>query len=570
MAARRMANCRSLIGSSKNGEKEAHSQATGHNLTNALSPDKGIPKSVNILAIFVGGALIVCGAYYCLNQASYIETIQIHFGALILCVGLAVVLAAFGSLATGTWKSFTVAGGIAGAIILYLLQYETLPKVMPTLRGEFRGTNPFSQVTMWGFGPMFVSRRKFKGDFEFAIFPDDLDHTNEVSVNVTTAKGNEFTINCVKPEVFANHFGEAVPLALALRAQNEDGPWLIFDTKNTSYGRFDNDDCDAQQSGIHSIYQSSTPENSRSIIGLLLEYVGVGSAIAQVTTPQPSDKDNDGNIADIKAILEGLNSDDANIRIGSRIQLSQRTSWADLAFTESNWNTVSGSYRDDLGRLIAWNRAVKRDPSAGSRLIRTLGKDKIEHVIYLTGHQDITMRTEATAFLSKLLADTAGVEWINDGGQTYGDKGKLNPQPPLQTTPKDGGTEQNVVASYNNDISKAWSNDTDKVNRDSADKLWSTYLDVLSKSDDVPSVQTKPEFVRNTGVLAYNQLVALDSVACRIPSGAGVSSVVQVLDEVDWGAAPTGGGSRSTRQLADQVKSKIGRTCDGRPIAGAE
>ena len=552
-------------------EKGTYFQTPGHNSVNELSRDKGIPKSVNILAILVGGALIVCGAYYCLTQAAYVETIPIHFGALILCAGLAVVLAAFGSLATGTWKSFTVTGGIAGAIILYLLQYETLPKVVPTLRGEFRGTSPFSQVTMWGSGPMFVSRRKFKGDFEFAIFPDDLDHTNEVSVNVTTAKGTEFTINCVKPEVFANHFGEAAPLGLALRGQNEDGPWLIFDSKNTSYGRFDNDDCDAQQTGVHSIYQSSTPENSRSIIGVLLQYIAVDSAIAQVTPPQPSDKSKDRDVADIKAILEGLNSDDSNVRIGSRIQLSQRTSWADLAITESNWNIVSGSYRDDLGRLIAWNDAVKRDQSAGSRLIRTLGKDKIEHVIYLTGHQDITMRIAATAFLSKLLADTAGIEWINSGPKTYGDGGKLTPQPPLQITPKEGGTDENIVASYKSDVSKVGLGDTDKLIKEGADKLWSTYLDVLSMTDDVQTTQIKPEFVRDTGVMAYNQLVALASVACRIPPGAGVSSVVQVLDEVDWEAAPTGGRSGSTRQLADQVKSKIeGRTCDSRAIAGVE
>ena len=273
-------------------------------------------------------------------------------------------------------------------------------------------------------------------------------------MNVTTAKGTEFTINCVKPEVFANHFGEAAPLGLALRGQNEDGPWLIFDSKNTFYGRFDNDDCDAQQTGVHSIYQSSTPENSRSIIGILLQYIAVDSAIAQVTPPQPSDKRKDRDIADIKSILEGLNSEDSDVRIESRIQLSQRTSWADLAITESNWNIVSGSYRDDLGRLIAWNDAVKRDQSAGSRLIRTLGKDKIEHVIYLTGHQDITMRIAATAFLSKLLADAAGIEWINSGPQTYGDGGKLTPQPPLQLTPKEGGTDGNVVTSYNNNISK--------------------------------------------------------------------------------------------------------------------
>jgi uncharacterized membrane protein HdeD (DUF308 family) len=76
-------------------EKGTYFQTPGHNSVNDLSRDKGIPKSVNILAILVGGALIVCGAYYCLTQAAYVETIPIHFGALILCAGLAVVLAAF-------------------------------------------------------------------------------------------------------------------------------------------------------------------------------------------------------------------------------------------------------------------------------------------------------------------------------------------------------------------------------------------------------------------------------------------------------------------------------------------
>ena len=158
-------------------------------------------------------------------------TVPIHFASMILCVGLAIVLAALGSRAAGTWKSYTVAGAIAGAIILYGVQYETLPTVIPAARGELRGTNLFAEVTMWGSGPMFVARRKEKGDFEFAVFTNDLDHTNVVSLNVTKNDGTEFTINCIATDIIRSHFGQLTSFGLALRSSKPEGPWFVYDFK---------------------------------------------------------------------------------------------------------------------------------------------------------------------------------------------------------------------------------------------------------------------------------------------------------------------------------------------------
>ena len=214
----------------------------GDEISNTLRSDHGVPAVPAYSAVIVGLVLIGVGVYYGLSVSAY--TVPVHFAALILCVGLAIVLAAFGSRFAGKWRDFSVAGGIAGALILFVLQYETLPRVIPAVRGELRGTQTFQQVAMYGGSiPIFVSRRKTKGDFEFAVFPDDIEHADEIYINVTTPKGTEFYIYCVSPELFKSHFGDLASMGLAIRSDREDGPWYLYDSKNMKYGRFDNHDC---------------------------------------------------------------------------------------------------------------------------------------------------------------------------------------------------------------------------------------------------------------------------------------------------------------------------------------
>ena len=198
--------------------------------------------------------------------------------------------------------------------------------------------------------------------------------------------------------------------------------------------------------------------------------------------------------------------------------------------------------------MIAWNDAIKNDLLAGPMLVEALGSDKIDYLIDLTGHTDITMRTEATSLLSKLLVSTANVKQGSKDSTTKSNEFDSRGTNEIE---RDAGN----IASLNDGLSSG----TNTWYSGSETKLWTAYLNSLTK----PGTKNvgKPNFLSNTEIMAYNELVALDKVACRLPSNVNGQSLVNILDGVDWNSR---GASNSSIELANEAKSKVGSACENR------
>jgi hypothetical protein len=85
-----------------------------------IADDLGIPDWLRIAAIPVGLLLTAVGTWITLQQAGY--TYHTHYGALILCSGLGIVLTAMGGRVVGTWGKFAFVGAVAAAPLLFFLQ----------------------------------------------------------------------------------------------------------------------------------------------------------------------------------------------------------------------------------------------------------------------------------------------------------------------------------------------------------------------------------------------------------------------------------------------------------------
>jgi hypothetical protein len=353
-----------------------------------LSDDRGISDKLIPAAIVVGLLLTAVGGGVAIIVAILTKayTPGTHIAVLIMCCGLAVILAAFGGRAAGTWRGWALTGAAALAFGLFLLQWYLQPQpkpASPALRGTLQGTQSFQQISMWSFSPMFITRRRTRGSFEFAAFPDDLERVDTFYLNITNMAGEspqEFYIYCVPSSILSSHFGDITRLDLSIRKEGEE--WKLFDRLNKGYGQH-SDDCGAPT-------RASTQKGS-SIFNF-----GLSSAFAQ--TPDS---------AQLDQLILDLNASDSDARASARHDLSLFSDKESLRRTTESWNTMESSYRDDLGRLVAWNWAIKNNKTTASNLVDVLGRDKTNYLIALSGYPDQTMRSQANSLLRSLMVETA-------------------------------------------------------------------------------------------------------------------------------------------------------------------
>lgn len=373
-----------------------------------IQDDHGVPLHLVYSCVLVGLLLTVCSAPFVLSASAY--TVSANFAALIACIGLGLVLVAFGTRAAGTWKSWAVTGGDAVALVLFWVQWQCQPSLLPSLRGELRGTSNFDQVSMWASSaPLFVTRRKTRGDFEFAAFPDDIARASQLVLNITNKPGvdpQEFYIDCISTDLVRQHLGDAIALGLTIRPDPATRAWYLYSGMK-KFGKFNNDDCDADDKSAGKASLSMPDGNAN---GSIFAWTGMlfGPAYAQ-TVPSKGAADKKAEIKaptkdeTIREILAELKSSDADTRLEARSVLSFQNDTISLKLVADSWNTQNSSYRDDLGRLVAWNSAIKQDMTTGGRLTDAMGEDRIRYVVALTGYPDQTMRSQATTLVARLL-----------------------------------------------------------------------------------------------------------------------------------------------------------------------
>src|SRR5437763_702584 len=87
-----------------------------------LAEDKGVPVWLDMTALAVGRILTAAGSCMAFQESSY--TFHAHYGALVACCGLGIVLVSLGGSAVGTWRSWSLAGAAAAAPMIFLLQWK--------------------------------------------------------------------------------------------------------------------------------------------------------------------------------------------------------------------------------------------------------------------------------------------------------------------------------------------------------------------------------------------------------------------------------------------------------------
>lgn len=388
--------------------------------------DNGIPERLVYIAVIAGLLLTAAGGFIAVQAENY--TPGVHFAALVACAGLAMVLVAVGGKSVGTWKTWSVAGAAAAAPLLFYLQWQLQPNVpVPSpsvsqvLNGELRGTGKFRQVTIWtSNGPLYLRRQNVGHHFQFVGLRDQIERAQDFFVAIENEPGKDpesFTINCIDSKVLQEGLKTNQPLVLFVRhasgSSNESG-WYVYDGANKKYGMYNRDDCgdqgqpdDLKPALLHSPLKR-----------LMLAHTGISDSllnlsrftIALTTRAHAQPVDAPPSLADLWQALEADSSDQ---RVAARLELSKRTDAEQITAMAQAWNIIKSSYRQDIGIVDVWNRAIKtKGDAVAVRIAHALGPSQVSYVLALTGYPDETMRANATRLVSSLIQATTSTGQI--------------------------------------------------------------------------------------------------------------------------------------------------------------
>lgn len=345
--------------------------------------DAGIPPNLRYIGIVVG-LLLLCGGF----GAMFISNKLYGVGVLLVCVGFGITLAVFGSQASGKFLSFNMVGGGATAVALYLLLYSyPIHPFESYLRGKIERTDMLVSVAGQARQSFFVGRPREKTDFEFIIFENEIASPQLYFLFQfpEDSPAREIYIGCIDSKLFGDRMGGEAETVLTLEPVGNEGKYELVDNETgRAIGQFNQKRCGAEPK-IDLIPIDEVSFNLFSISA----YAGVDeAAIVQEAIPR-------------------LDSEDASQRDDARTQLAALEQPESYRAVASSWNIRESSYRQDLGRLIAWSSAIKRDRKTAVYIANSLSPEQLSYLAQLTGQGDITLRQSATEVLHRLLETTS-------------------------------------------------------------------------------------------------------------------------------------------------------------------
>jgi len=320
---------------------------------------------------------------------------------LIMCTGLALVCAAFGSQATVNTGKMVIAGVGAAAIALFFV-VEYRADVRADKKSYIRGdinevkSSGFRTAGMQGnidFMGQYNADQKY---YTFAIF-NDLSDSQIITLFVDLTKngdGGNFAIHssCLKKTQRRRRLN-----------------WKLIDYKYP-----DGDDIVPTRAiydntlkkviavykgrGAYTICESPGKSKIDTRTSSIFE---ISSAFAQSTPKQspPTDKD-------IKAAIKNLTNEDKYIRRDARKLLSQ-VKTADVpeiikAMRSTDSSDSDAYYRRVLGGNVALTLMLRRDKSRADDISKVLTAEDLIFLAKTAAHKDRTMRIFATEFLYDL------------------------------------------------------------------------------------------------------------------------------------------------------------------------
>lgn len=339
--------------------------------------DKGVPENLRYIGIGVG-LLLLFGGLGSMAISSKLYGISV----LAVCVGFGITLAVFGSQANGKFLHFNLVGSGATAVALYLLLYYLpIHPFESYVRGKIGGTGMLESVAGKAREDFFVGRASKNDDYKFIIFEDEIG-SPQLYFLFQFSKDNDIYIGCIDSSLFGSRMGEDREVALTLEPDGNEGKYALIDNEtNQPIGRFNERRCSSAPG-------EAPPKDVTFDFLSMKAYAADESAI-------------------ISDALARLDSDDASQRDDARTQLAGLTLPESYTAVARSWHIEDSSYRQDLGRLVAWSEAIKLDRKNAVYIAQSLSPEQLSYLVQLTGQGDITLRQQATEVLHRLLETTS-------------------------------------------------------------------------------------------------------------------------------------------------------------------
>ena len=336
------------------------------------------PQTANLVffaAIFVGLVLIVLPtlgrSYFAVNGTQ---------ANLVLCIGAALVLAAFGGQATFRLGGLIMAGAAAIAVGLFsYLQWVVDTQILQGRvtyydRDKYKDLEISNRSVFLGAARHNAENPK-RSSYEFVAFKSSIQDVR-IEVKLVTHKNMEEVL-FVNASDIEWAFGNRQRLEWVLREQTVDGEKRLglFDT-------FKNDFV-------------SRPLAARiepgSKIASTQSSIFVREAAAQESSPNVK----------VSSLIGQLKSDDTVVRRGARDELT-KAPVAEIPTIMSAFKEEYSDYKVKLGVSVALSQKIRADPGLSKAISDKLSVDDVDRLLNAAGDPDRTIRTYAADFLSGL------------------------------------------------------------------------------------------------------------------------------------------------------------------------
>jgi hypothetical protein len=381
-----------------------------------IADDRGIPPQLTSWAMVIGLLFFVVGVLLIILRPPAMVADHRAFNVALLgaCMGFGLVLAVFGTRIAGTWQKFSIVGSLGTTIVLFLLATMMPPPAPPLVpsypsafRGELHNSAGFAGMTIMTVKPLLVGRPQRGANFQFAAFHDDLEtKMKDFFITIERPKNNQEArdadnqtpdsiIGCIPIEVLKARLGSKSLVNFSIEKKGED--YYLHDRhESRSHGIAGSTNCPEGQPLRLDI--GELPGRAIAVTWDLIAAAITRPAMAQAASPK------------ISELIRALESEDSDARVVARDELAKYGDLESLKEMTKDWDVRSSTYRGDLGRLVAWLSAIRRNRAVAVPLVMALTDEQVSYIVRLTGHDDRTMRLNATEILMWLLQVTG---WPN-------------------------------------------------------------------------------------------------------------------------------------------------------------
>jgi hypothetical protein len=322
---------------------------------------------------------------------------------LVLCVGVALILSAFGGQATVQIGSFILAG--VAAVAIGLFAYLQNISARQLLTGEIRALDleRFQEVTISNQNPLVGVQRPNANNlkrsrFSFMILRDEL-HNDLLDVVLINRSDKREIALVVPVSEIEWAFSDPRSLVWELRTPDAGSPdtLAVFDVFTNKF--------------VSRNQEASLP----SPVRWAWDFPLVGSAHAQGNPPPPS----------VRPLLDQLRSDDTTLRRAARDALAA-VDVAALPEVIEEFRKEYDDYRVRLGICVALTQMLRADKGKAALVSGKLSEDDLRFLIRAAADSDRTVRIYATEFLFDLGDPRVSKMAITDAATTTDDNARYN------------------------------------------------------------------------------------------------------------------------------------------------